>query len=201
MKRLLILLAAVVLLAGLGGGYTYAQTTHQPMAGQKLVGWGPAGVTLGADPSIYATLFMLTNPDCLGEIKVASVSVFKDDGTVIYEGPPIAGGPGEVLKELADPLQPHESANIFLPLYVIAYEMGVDPLYFNEHQPPDITEWPNSAYYSIEIFWNGAKNGLPLTGWMWLGSIVQDSEGNYSSISALAMSQMVNMTQVLTKSK
>ena len=201
MKRLFILLTVLMLLAGLAGGYAYAQTTHQPMLGQKLVGWGPAGVTLGADPSISATLIKLTNPDCLGEIKIDRVSVFKDDGTVIYEGPPIVGAPGEELTELTDPLQPHESANIFLPLYVIAYEMGIDPLDFNENPPPDITEWPNSAYYSVEIFWNGAKGGLPLTGWMWLGTIVQDSEGNYNSLSTLAMSQMVNMTQVLAKSK
>ena len=42
MKKIAFLVLAVVLIAGAVGGFAYAQgdTTHQPMTGQKLVGWG-----------------------------------------------------------------------------------------------------------------------------------------------------------------
>ena len=203
MKKIIAMSAALVLLTLGGlGAFAYAQSTqHEAAAGQKLVGWGPVGVALGAEPSISVSLFNLTNPDCINTIRVDRISVFKDDGTVIYEGPPIVGGPGEALTELADPLQPHQSVIIFLPLYVIAYELGISPLDLNNIQPLPVEVWPGSAYYSAEIFWTGARNGLPLTGWIWIGTIVQDSGGNYTVMSTSAMGQMVNMEQILAEGK
>ena len=194
MKRIIaIVLAAVLVVAGLGG-FAYAQVNgHQPMAGQKLVGWGAVGMSSPSKVSILATDFNLTNPDCVNEITVDRISVFKADGTVIYEGPLIVGMLGE---ELTAPLAPHQTVDIFLLYYVLVFEYGIDPT-----QPADPEDWPESAYYTVETFWTGTKGGLPLTGVTWMVTLDRDEGGNYSSASTMAMGQMVNMTQTLSKHK
>lgn len=193
MKKIIaILLALVLITAGLGG-VAYAQGTHQLMTGQKLVGWGPVGVAPGNAAFIFVTSFSLTNPDCVSQITVDRISVFKDDGTVIYEGPLIVGMVGE---ELTTPLAPHQTVDVFLLYYVLVFEYGIDPT-----QPADPADWPESAYYTVEFFWTGTKGGLPLTGWSWMATIDRDDQGNYSSPSTSAMSQMVNMEQELVPEK
>jgi len=186
MKKIVAIVLAVVLLATGGfGSFAYAQVNGlEPMTGQKLVGWGPVGLAPGSNAFLFLTQFILTNPDGVSEITIDRISVFNADGTMIYEGPLLVGMVGE---ELTEPLAPHQTVDIFLPYYILE----------GDPQAP----WPESAYYTTEIFWTGTKNGLPLTGWSWMATIDMDDEGNYSILSTGAMSQMVNMEQELVPEK
>jgi len=196
MKKLIIIVLAVVLLAGLGGGYAYAQTVHQPMVGEKLIGFGPSGIAPGNQAFIMATEFFLTNPDCVSEITINRISVIKADGTPIYEGPLLVGMQGE---EFTGTLKPHQIVDAFLPYYIIVYELGYDPNNLPSTNPKDY--WPDLGYYTFEVSWTGSKVGLPLIGSSWEVTTSEDTEGNYTIPSTSAKSQMVNMSQVLTKSK
>ncbi len=187
MKKLTIILAAVVLLASGVGGYAFAQTTHQPIVGQKLVGWGVFGNASGAVPgTIVNTIFAITNPDCLSEITINRISVFEDDGTLIYEG---------ALKDaqgfpLSATLAPHQSIDTQLAFYLL-------PL------PNDLREFPLGGAYTVEVSWTGGKGGLSLTGWTYLMTLTFDTTTGaiIENWATGSMAQMVNMTQVLTKSK
>jgi len=149
---------------------------------QKLVGWGGAGLAPGNRAWIATTNFSLINPDCVSEITIERVSVFKADGTLIYEGPPLVGLQGT---EWTLPLEPHQSIDMLLTSFVVA-EGTVDPL-----------DFPDFSSYTIEVFWTGPKGGLPLTGWSWMLTINIDAEGNAGIPSTSAMTQMVNMEQAL----
>jgi hypothetical protein len=193
MKKIVFLVIAVVLIAGaVVGGFAYAQSqgAHQPMVGQKLVGWGPVGLASSSNPFLFVTMLTLTNPDCVNQITIERVSVFAGNGTVIYEGPLLFGMVGE---ELTEPLAPHQTVDIFLPYYVLSY-------YFEE-LPADPLEWPGLDNYTIEVFWKANKGGLPLTGWAWVGTMPINAEGNADTVSSVGTYQMVNMTQVVTKGK
>jgi hypothetical protein len=186
MKKIIIaIMLAVVLVAGGFGGLAYAQSIeHEPMTGQKLVGWGPFG--LAPTPSfLFLATFSLTNPDGVSQITIDRISIFAADGTVIYEGPPLLGMEGS---PLTTPLEPHQSVDIWLAGYVLGWPTGpVDPL-----------DFPVSDYYTVEIFWSGEKKGLPLTGWSWMLTLDFDAEGNLANTpSTTAMSLMVNMEQEL----
>lgn len=85
MKKLIGVILALLLFAGGLGGVVYAQGTHEPMVGQKLVGSEACGKATGI---LFYTMFILTNPDCVSQITVDRVSVIGADGTVIYEGTP-----------------------------------------------------------------------------------------------------------------
>ena len=187
MKKIIIaVVLAVVLIAGGLGSFAYAQGTHEPMTGQKLVGWGGAGLAPGNRAWIATTNFSLINPDCVSGITIERVCVFKADGTLIYEGPPLVELQGT---EWTLPLEPHQSIDMLLTSFVVE-EGTVDPL-----------DFPDFASYTIEVFWTGPKGGLPLTGWSWMLTLNIDAEGNAGIPSTSAMSQMVNMEQASTKAK
>ncbi len=107
MKKLIIILTTVVLLAGVGGGYAYAQTTHHPMVGQKLIGSGSFGKVFEATDihpgSVGLTMFYLTNPDCVSKITIDRISVFAANGDVVdvIEGPLMVGMTGTPLTDEA----------------------------------------------------------------------------------------------------
>jgi hypothetical protein len=189
MKKIAFLVMAIVLIAGALGGFAYAQSqdAHQPMVGQKLVGWGLFGNAPGAVPgTIFNTIFVLTNPDCVSQITIDRIQIIADSGTLIYGGPPLdfTGNATALL------LGPHQSISTQLAFYY-------SPL------PPDFQDFPLGGLHTVEVSWSGAKGGLPLTGWSYTLTMSYDSDtGNIiQNIASAATSQMINMTQTLTKGK
>ncbi|MFC2001629.1 hypothetical protein ACFLUZ_03890 [Chloroflexota bacterium] len=150
MKKLIAILLAVVVVAGGLGGFVYA-LTHEPIEGQKLIGYGPYGKNQsGADLS---TLFTVTNPDCEREITINQVSVIKaDDGTEYVVG-------------LPNPtLQPH----------------GVRAFRLRNVLPPG-SEEQDSRFYTLEVSWSDHKKGLPLIGHVVIFQINSFDDGRYST--------------------
>src|SRR4030043_325902 len=151
MKKIVFLVIAIVLITSAVGGFTYAQSqdSHQPMVGQKLVGWGLFGnAPTAIPPTIFNTIFILTNPDCVNQITIDRISVIAGNGTLIYEGEPLDFN-GEPINTL---LGPHQSISTELTDYYL-------PL------PPNYSDFPIGGMYTVEVSWTGAKGGLPLTGW------------------------------------
>ena len=190
MKRFIILVLAVVLLAGGVGGYAYAQTTHEPVVGEKLIGWGALGVDEGFNRTFY-TRFVITNPDCVSEVKNIEIRITEDNGTTEYPGKLINPSTSSQLTTLG----PHESGVIDLASCVVPSEDVADP-----------RKWERGPY-TVEVSWTGTKGGLPLTGWSWLATgtfAVDPGNGDVTfieDVATSAVSQMVNMTQALGKSK
>ena len=189
MKKIVFLVMAVVLIAGAVGGFAYAQsdTTHQPMTGQKLVGWGLFGNAPGAIPgTIFNTILVLTNPDCVSQITINRISIIAGNGTLIYEGPPL-DFTGNATATL---LGPHQSISTELTDYYL-------PL------PADFRDFPLGGLHTVEVSWTGAKGGLPLTGWSYTLTANFDSGTGQiiQNLSTTAATQMINMTQTLTKGK
>ena len=149
---------------------------------QKLVGYG--GYAEWEDDGIHKCLntsFMLTNPDCVSEITIDRISVFAYDGRVVYEGPLL-----KWREEIpwTEPMIPHETRSSELEQYVSGFEW-----------PPEASEvWMN---FTAEIFWSGAKDGLPLTGWVSGAIIRRDAEGHLIELELAGTTQMVNMEQAL----
>jgi len=164
---------------------------HEPMTGQKLVGQGAYADVLMPDETIYdmGTSFTFTNPDCVGEITIDRISIFRFDGTVIYEGPLLRSGDGVVVETpWMEPMRPHETRIIRLDEMV--------PYAFPDWM--EALESENEMNYTVEIFWSGATEGLPLTGWA-STSIVKREYPSREVIDIIAgfATQMVNMEQVL----
>ena len=186
MKKLIIILLAVILLAGGVGGYAYAQTMHQPVVGQKLIGFGALSVFFEAEnnTAMYSR-FLITNPDCVSQVTDIEILIIKDDGmeyTGVMVRPPSTPSPITVLA-------PHESGIVDLVSCVCPGEN-------------DPRNWPSGAY-TVEISWKGSKGGLPLIGLSWMATATFNSiTGDVTeNVTTQAVSQMVNMTQVVTKSK
>ena len=132
-KFIVILLAVVVVAAGLGG-FAYAQT-HEPINGQKLIGYGPHGHGQGNPDISLTTMFSLSNPDCKREITLDQISIVKSDGTE-YE-----------VNLLDDTLQPHET----IPIRLISV------------LPPE-TMQQEARFYTLEVSWSAHRRCLPLIG-------------------------------------
>ena len=197
MRKTIIVTLIVVILLSVFGGIVYAQSIHEPMEGQKLVSWGNVGIAPGNKNYIAYTMFSLNNPDCINQITIDKVSVFKYDATVIYEGPPLVGMQAV---ELTTPLEPHQTIDIQLPYYILVFECGMDPN--PSTWPADPKDyWPDVSQYTIEVFWSAVKDSLPLTGWAWMPLLGEDEEGNYTIPLMSNTSQMINMEQISIKSK
>ncbi len=180
MKRIIAIVLALVLLATGGlAGFVYAQVNgHEPMTGQKLVGWGAyAGDYYpdGGPPRFNQnTIFLITNPDGVSEITIERISIIQGDETLIYEGPLLH--PNGTL--WTEPMTPHEIRNINFGTYV-----------------PDRTVRP--GLYTLEIFWAGShKNGLPLIGKQVTSYHRWDEAGSIIDSHQYAV-PMVNMEQKL----
>ena len=163
MKKLIGIILAVVLLAGGLGTVVYAAVPHVPMTGEKLVGMGRMG-TRGDGPTFtFFSVFRFTNPDCVGTITITRISIMKSGGTVVYEGPllrqEVSGGEVVDDSEWMEPMNPHEGRDIALWTY------------FPDPDDQDY-DWMSKqeAYgqplrgYSVEIFYETERKGLPLVG-------------------------------------
>ena len=169
MKKLIIVLLAVVLVAGGLGGFVYAKDNS--LTGQKLVGYGFYDEhyleELGGTLHLH-TLFVFTNPDGVSEITIDRVSIFAFDGTVLEEWVPV--GEDAIL-------EPHEVGGVELH----------DHIGFQDFLMP----------VTVEIFWTASdEKGLPLIGWAQTGHSLFDEDENLIQGSATE-TQMVNMEQVL----
>ncbi len=158
---------------------------HEPMTGQKLVGSGLLG-TQPLDDGTYdyhETLSSFTNPNCVSEITIERISIFRMDGTVIYEGPLLTRG-GELWTE---PMKPHETRLLSVHWYMPGEAECLLPI----------------APYTVEICWSGSdKKGLPLTGWQSTAHGRLDDAGYLIGLlQPGSASQMVNMEPVLIPEK
>ena len=190
MKKLIVMLLTVVLLASATGGYAYALTEHQPMVGQKLVGVGTLGIFYDLDSEHDTLVYsrcLIMNPDCVGVVTNICIRIISDTGTEYS---------GKLLSPLTSPqevtaLAPHQSGVVDVISCVF----------------PELTDpyQLQTAAYTIELSWTGTKSALPLVGWIWLATATFDGTTTpptfVENISTSAMTQMVNMTQVLTKNK
>lgn len=186
MKKIIGIVLAVVLIAGGLGGFVYAQATHEPMTGQKLVGWGgyaewETDVILNHSDAYI----LLTNPDGVSEIAIDRISVFTYDGILVYEGPlrvKVNGNWGEYTGTMT----PHQTLETVLSFYDLpALVREVDMI------------------YTVEIFWSQTdEKGLPLIGWV-TSSIVRRDAITHTVIDMElgGVLQMVNMEQVLKPEK
>lgn len=142
---------------------------HEPMTGQKLVGYGFFGgqyiEELGGTLHSH-TMFVFTNPDCVSEITIDGVFILDRDGNVLYEGA-LLGDDGII--------EPHEVQAVELHDYLA---------------PGDLNP------VTVEIFWSGVEEGLPLTGWTQTGYYMFDGDGNIV-MGSVGENQMVNMEQRL----
>lgn len=148
---------------------------------QKLVGFG--SYAEWEDDGIHKclkTTLILTNPDCISEITIDRISVFAYDGRLVYEGPLL-----KWREEIpwTEPMKPHEMRESELDQYVSGFEW-----------PSESEVWMG---FTVEIFWSGAKDGLPLTGWVSGIIIRRDSAGHLIEIELAGTSQMLNMEQAL----
>ena len=165
MKKIIVIVLAVMVLTGGLGGFAYAQVQHEPMTGSKLIGIGRVGTFQeGATTHIFRSRFAFTNPDCVSEITIDRISIIKADGTVIYEGPllrQVVGG-GEVVNSFPwpNPLGPHQSRFIVLSLY---FPDPGDPDHDWMSKQEALSQEHNG--YTVEIFWTKSnRRGLPLIG-------------------------------------
>jgi len=172
-KKVLVLVLVAALVVGGVSGVVYANSnSHVPMTGQKLVGYGfyDEHYLAEIDGTLHLhTLFVFTNPDCVSDITIEQVSIFAFDGVVLYEGFLDREGPVT--------MEPHEANGIELQDY-IGYQDLLMPV-------------------TVEIYWTGAEEGLPLTGWAQTGHGIFDKKGRLVQ-GAATETQMVNMKQILT---
>ncbi len=204
MKKVIAILLAVVLVVGGLGAFAYAQGTHEPMKGDKLIGIGSLGSKF-LHAEIYNgfwTGFSLTNPDGVSEITIERISIIRGDSTVIYEGPLLHQKvvDNEVVESIPiTTLKPHEIHHISLQWYM--------------PDPDDLDhEWMNGfsearllplVGYTVEIFWTAPKKGLLLIGWAYQqhgflnaeGVPLMSEEGIYVGVVTGFGTPMVNMEQ------
>ncbi len=170
MKRLIGTILAVVLLAGGLGGFVYAAGPHVPLTGQKLVGMGRLGSeSVGTSGVTYRSRFGFTNPDDVGEITIRRISIISGNGTVIYEGPlrrqkhavDLLTGKDEVIDDSPwmSPMTPHKARSIILWTY---FPDTGDPAHTWMSKNEAIGQ--NRKGYTVEIFYDTEKKGLPLIG-------------------------------------
>jgi len=191
MKRIVFLVIALVLIAGAVGGYSYAQSqpAHEPVLGQKLIGCGGLSVFYEVDhDTLQYSRFLITNPDCIGNATNIQICIISDNGTV-YEG--------KLISPLTSPLEvtalgPHQSGVVDLIMCVVPEGTNLLEL--------------QAAAYTVEVTWTGAKGALPLIGWSWFGTATFLRDENNQPVlqenqTTSALTQMVNMTQVLSKGK
>ncbi len=178
-RKIIAVLLAVVLVAGGLGAFAYAQGTHEPMAGQKLVGMGGSSV----DGDIYFEgILTFTNPDGVSEITIEQISIIKDDGTVVYEDSLIVKVGDDEWRVYTGPLKPHETLQTGLEYYDL----------------PELTQ-ELEMMYTVEIFWSGShQQGLPLIGWSIIVLLELEVGGNViiGPVSGWS-TEMVNMEQKL----
>jgi hypothetical protein len=159
---------------------------HEPMTGQKLVATGEFGTVPGIVQADIQVSF--TNPDCVSEITIDRVSIIRDDGGVLYEGP-LSGlnyiwGP-----YVGDVLGPHQTVIFFLRQSIPDGNGG----WLSEG---DALAMPLHTY-TVEIFYSvSKKRGLPL-----IGRVTQLSAFPGNDLEAIGIWLMVNMEQRLKPKK
>jgi len=171
-----VLLAVVLVAGGLGGVACGQANKYEPIPEQKLLGMGFYGTEPFDEGTVlFRPMFVFTNPDSVSKITIDHISIFAEDGEVMYEGP-LLHSDGRT--PWTEPMEPHETR------FVIAFPEGMPML-------PDLTMPLNAI--TVEILWSSIDEGLPLTGWQQSGCLRFDAEGNLVDAGAVWETQMVNM--------
>jgi hypothetical protein len=152
MKKKIFLVAALLsIVAGIVfAGLAYAAPPSAPVSTSKLVGIGLVGYgVIDGQDTRWETRVVITNPNTVDTLNIDMVRIYDRDGVKKYEGPFLRMF--LIGSQLTPPypeittLQPHQMEIMRLSLWT----GGVD----------DPTE-----VYTVEIFWSGGKNVLPLIG-------------------------------------
>lgn len=159
MKKVILAIGLIVLLTVASlGGLVYANNSHQPMIGDKLVGYADLGSWDGLKSYSW---FTITNPDCVNDITVERISITREDGSLVYEGPlyrVLLYEDWTVMDRVqVSTLGPHEVVKMLLPYWIPGNEPG------------EWLSWQEALAlplncYTVEIQCSGAKKGLPLIG-------------------------------------
>ena len=165
MKKIILIAicAAVLALAGVGGG-VYASHGHGQETANKLIGFGVLGsIQTGGESPYFHSYFGITNPDPVNSIEITKISVFKGDGTTVYEGPLTTGQPGTRVP-VTEPLQPHEQRAIVLYDYMYLGGDTTDPASWLT--TAEAFAAPVAAY-TVEVHWRPVSRAATcsLIGW------------------------------------
>jgi hypothetical protein len=194
MRKIIVVVLTVALLAIGVGGIVYAQTsTHEVFKGEKLIATARSGTFTGGVGDIrYFGWFEITNPECEAVIAIEHMAIIREDGAVIYEGPfmELVREDGEVINEIIiNELQPHHV------LFVSLSGMMKDP----DSAEPDRWLTLEEARqlplqrYTLEVFWDNQKGDLPLIGCVNTLRALITSEGPETH--ALSSSQMLSLAK------
>lgn len=203
-KKILLIVLVVCLVIGGIGGVIYANGEHEPMKGEKLVGLALMGTVPNRANNLgkyeYYPIFQVTNPDCSSPITIKGLSIIKQDGTTMYQGPlvsPLIYPEGaDSYREIIDTILPHQVIKFQLPHYQWKGE-GQDP---DDVTAMDNWDWDgvptdSNEAYTFEISYELEKNAAPLIGWQrtWCKIFIEDTDnkvGDYGT-----ESPMVNVKQ------
>ena len=157
-KKILLILLVVGLLAIGSASAVYAIGEHNPVKGNKLVGFGPLGQV---DPTLKdSSHFSFINPDCVNDITIESVSITRPamGGVleVIYEGPYLQILPNGTRVPLTV-LMPHRLFKIELWNWIPDGSGG----WLTEDEARQLP----IANYTVEIKWTAEKEALPPMGY------------------------------------
>jgi len=169
MKRKIFLLAVLIsIVAGvIFAGLAYAapsSTTSTKLVGLGLVGYTDSTVDRG-----YETRIVITNPNTVSTLNIDMVRIYNAGGDKVYEEDSFLSifGPEEVTT-----LQPHKMVGARLSLWT-----------GGENNAPQS--------YTVEIFWSGGRNVLPLMGKISQYYTTTYSDGNVTeAIGEVAMENM-----------
>lgn len=170
MKRVLILLLVVVMVAGVvGGTVAYGAGSHDDVKGDKLIGNARlGGNTVPPNPDFVAMtgIFDITNPDCKKSAMIEQLSILDKAGNVVYEGPfleripQITPGiyciinPDSPTSTVVTELSPHQTVTVHLSLFMPDGQGGF--------LPHSQTMFLCPTMYTVEVEYK--TSGLPLVG-------------------------------------
>jgi hypothetical protein len=141
MKRILLVAVLISIVAGvIFAGLAYAapsSTTSTKLVGLGLVGYSDSTVDRG-----YETRIVITNPNTVSTINIDRVRIYNTGGDIVYEEDFFLNIFGS---EEVTTLPPHKMVGARLSLWT-----------GGENNAPQS--------YTVEIFWSGGRNVLPLMG-------------------------------------
>jgi hypothetical protein len=192
-KKILLMVLVVCLVLGGISGVIYANSEHEYLQGNKLVGHVWAGALVNeSERYSFIPYFHISNLDCSKDITINQLSVIAsytdDDGELItekiYEGSLIdfhIKSSGERGNAIINTLAPHQSFVLDLGVYLGEYAE------WRENNP--------RYYYTVEIFWESEGAAIPLTGWQSTWTFVSDPNTGAAIRECVKESPMVNVKQ------
>lgn len=169
MKKIPLVLSLVLLITAGIGCYAYAETTHSPINGSKIVGFAYFG---GNSPS-YSPVFSFINPNCAITITINQISIVSQDGSFVLDATPDSPLEGYYFEALG----PHKAGSV-------AFGKALTG---NFEELSDIGE--NAKLFTVEVGYSSdsAKGTKPLPLQGVVDTALIDSDGRIISINRANM--------------